>query len=127
MGELAHSEVVARLDRIIALLEQLPQAFAAANHRGSALTKSDRRALAILLPAINLALGNVTFTSCSVIEDAKEDHALDKALGLVLGDTFSAKQLGKLLSRADGFGHEGLVVKCTAKVREGLLWRVERV
>ncbi len=122
-------DVVAELKRIGLLLEGLPRAIAAASHGGRSLSKDDRAKLAILLPAISKAIGSHYFTARDLWHEAEKDAELSGALRKALGDTgaLAGKKLGKLLARADGFNQDGFSVISGKKVREGMLWSIQRL
>jgi len=128
MDAVETTEVLALLRQISAQLEALPKAIAVAQHRGAALTRTDRQALERLLAAISEAIGNAPFTARSIVDDATSDGALGVALELAVGAMpANTRKLGKLLARADGFAVDGFTVRCEAKHKDGLLWRVARV
>lgn len=129
MQDTAHAETVALLRLIAAKIDALPQEFARALHRGSSLSRDDRERLSEVLPAIAAALGNHVFTIKDLLQHAAQDPALQLDLQRILGslDAGASKSLGRLLSRADGFLLDGLTVTQLQKVRDGHLWRVERL
>lgn len=120
-------EVVALLRAILTMLEKLPEQIAVAVSTGSALTKNDRQVLAGLAPSISQAIGDMTFSTSDLLEEAKGNAELDDALsqaGLGSQDEKTPRRLGKLLARAKGFNEAGYVIECVGATRQGRLWRV---
>lgn len=97
-------ELVAGQRRIIALLER--------RQRPVSLSREDRKGLARLLPAVAGVYGAEPFSARDLAEDDRP------AVSIVVGGR-SAKLLGKLLSRADGIGVDGLMLQ-----RQGIEYQV---
>lgn len=122
------ADIVALLQRIALALEALPRDIVREGHRGASLTREDRDRLAVLLPAVSLAVGSAIFTVRDLVGHAKTDAELQAVIDKQFGtDAGAPKKLGKLLARCDGFAEEGLRVAGVRKVRDGMLWRVERL
>jgi hypothetical protein len=113
---------------IIAQLAALPGAIAAASQRSSALSRKDRDALSLLLPAIIDAIADANFAARDLMNRATGNADLREALVQVLGPLRddSAKRLGGLLKRGAGVAQGGLRVVRLGEVREGAIWKVER-
>ncbi|MEJ7667578.1 MAG: hypothetical protein WKH97_02365 [Casimicrobiaceae bacterium] len=130
MPDTSLAVVITLLETISAQLDALPRALVAAQReRGSALSKTDREALEVLLPAIADAVGNLHFTSRELIAHGEADSILLAALVRVYGSitTGTARRLGRLLNRADGFAMDDLRVQRVGYVRDGALWSIARV
>jgi hypothetical protein len=102
-------EVLGELRQIRQLLERQQRPV-------SALSRADRALLGRLLPAIAGALGSESFTSRDLAADSSP------GLRLVLRG-LSVKQIGRLLSRAEGIPLEGWVIeRCGVEINV-TLWR----
>lgn len=100
-------EILATLHAIQHLLER---------QRPASLSRADRDLLSRLLPAIAGALGSEPFASRD-LPDASP------GIRVVLGD-LSVKQIGRLLSRAEGVPIEGRIIqRCGVEINVAL-WRV---
>jgi hypothetical protein len=85
--------------------------------RPSHLTRDDRDRLAKMLPPIGAVFGSALFTARELLEkDAP-------ALRLVLGE-LNARQIGRLLQRAEGAAVGGLTVQREGIEVGAILWRV---
>ena len=100
---------LAELQRIRQLLEQ--------QRRPSHLTRGDRDKLTRILPAIAGALGSELFTARELLDQDAP------ALRLVLAD-LNARQVGRLLQRAEGENLEGFTVHRDGSEVGAVLWRV---
>jgi hypothetical protein len=120
--------LVAQNETIVGQLAALPRAIVAASQRGSALSRKDRVALSLLLPAIADAVGDANFAARDLMNRATANADLRKALAQVLGPLCgdSARPLGGLLKRGAGVAEGGLRVVRLGEVREGAIWKVER-
>ncbi len=85
-----------------------------------ALSRADRHTLARILPAIAGALGSALFTSRELLEHDSP------ALRLVL-DGFNAKQIGRLLRRAEGYAVDRFMVQRAGVELNVILWQLVRV
>ncbi len=97
---------------------------------GAALSRADRAALAVLLPAIAASVGSYTFTARELIDHAQAADlelrtAIERTLGPITDGT--ARRIGKLLKRADGCTLYGFVVVRIGDGRDGALWSIEQV
>ncbi len=119
------SEVMRLLRQIAGDVRMLRRA----RNTGGALSAADRAALVILLPAVADAVGNLYFTSRELIAHGQADSILLSALVRVYGSitTGTARRIGKLLTRADGFALDDLRVVRVGDARDGVLWSVVRV
>ena len=87
-------------------------------------------ALEMLLPAISEAVGDCVFSARELLEHARRrtrelQAQIVRALGPLNGNT--ARRLGRLLLRADGFGLGGPAHCARRNRRDGALWTVEQV
>lgn len=120
-------QLLAKLDRLIGQLEDLPAALAAAQQqRAVALSREDREKLASLIPAISAAIGSMAFSTRDLLSELSRHQALSPLLQAALGEINdgTSRKLGKLLKRAVGYLEGGFRVECVGKAREGLLWCV---
>ena len=85
--------------------------------RPSHLTRGDRDRLAAILPAIAGSVGSDLFTAKELLEQ----HT--PAVRLVLGH-LTARQLGRLLQRAEGARVAGYTVQRDGTEVGAVLWRV---
>lgn len=82
--------------------------------------------LAVVLPAIHQALGDIVWGLSDLASDAPA--VWDKAVAAVGGSGSLARRLGKLLARAAGGPPvDGLRIERVGADRQGVLWRVVRV
>jgi hypothetical protein len=110
------AELVALHRQDVELQRQILAALERSHRPVSALSRSDRQVMERLLPAIAGALGSEQFTSRD-LPDASP------GLRVVLRD-LSVKQIGRLLSRAEGVPIEGWIVeRCGIEINVAL-WRV---
>jgi hypothetical protein len=113
-----------------AMVADLLRAIAVASQgHGSSLTKADRAALSVLLPAIAESIGSeIVFTVADLVIRSENHPPLRAALTGAFGDiNGSARRIGKMLARGVGVVEGGLHVERSGSVREGVLWRVIRV
>jgi hypothetical protein len=94
------------------LLAEIRMLRADLQERRPGLSLADRTALARILPAVAGAYGDAAFTSRDLCDDTSP------AVRLVVKG-LSAKSIGKLLSRGEGFPIDGLLVQ-----RDGLAFNV---
>jgi hypothetical protein len=101
---------------VLGELRQIRQLLQRQQRPVSALIRADQALLGRLLPAIAGALGSESFTSRDLVADSSP------GLRLVLRD-LSVKQIGRLLSRAEGIPLEGWVIeRCGVEINV-TLWR----
>lgn len=84
------------------------------------LSRGDRAVLAKMLPAIAGVYGSETFSARDLSEDDRP------AVRLVVKGR-SVKQIGKLLSRADGIGMGGLMLQRQGLEFQVTTWRIVAV
>jgi len=132
MPDTSLAVAITLLETISAQLDALPRAIVAAQReRGRALSKSDREALAILLPEISQSIGNRMFTVKELVDHARVADvallaAIERALGPIVPSS-TVKRIGRLLHRADCFTLGGLAVERIGSCRDGALWTVTQV
>jgi hypothetical protein len=102
-------DVLSVLRRICRVLEQ--------QRRPSRMTRDDRARLAAMLPVIGGVFGPELFTAREVLKHDSPD------LRLVRGP-LNAKQIGRLLQRAEGEIVGGLTVQRDGSETGVILWRV---
>ena len=103
-------QMLDRLARIETLIEQWQA-------RPSTLSRDDHERLARVLPAVAGALGSELFTARELVE-----HAAAAVRIVVTGLT--ARQLGRLLKRAEGANGGGYTVQRQGSEVGSILWRV---
>lgn len=111
-------EAVELLAAVLAELRGLRADLAAAREpRPSTVNRGDRVLLARMLPAIAGAYGSEVFSARDLTEDTRP------AVRLVM-DGLTAKQVGKLFSRADGIAIDGLMVQRAGVEFHVTSWRI---
>ena len=133
MPEPSPAEIMTMLRQVSAQLAGLPDAIAASLRRegtraGRTVSRNDRQTLATLLPSIWAACGGASFAVRDLLSQAAVDIGLlreiEQGFGPIAG---SAKSIGKFFARLEGVDSDGLCIARVASVREGVLWRVDRV
>lgn len=104
------------LEAQLDLLRQLLQAVTQPARGVSTLSRGDRERVARILPAVAGALGSEPFASRDLAADVP-------ALRVVLRG-LSVKQIGRLLSRAEGVPIDGWILERCGKEINVALWRV---
>ena len=111
------SEIVSVLRELVTLNRAILAALETHEKRPSHLTRDDRDRLSRILPAIGGACGSELFIASELLEHDSS------ALRLVLAG-LNARQLGRLLQRAEGQRIGGFVVQRDGREVGAVLWRI---